>query len=108
MRIFIQVLDYDMQSIIVNEPHTPTKLIDSVSLLKLEGEWDEFDKKIAQLNAKIMNFLYYALDANEFNHIFTCNSAKEIWDRFEVTHEGTNQIKKFKINSLCTTMNCLK
>ena len=49
-----------------------------MSIPKSEGEWDDFDKKIAQLNAKTMNILYCALDANELNHISTCNSAKEI------------------------------
>ena len=47
MIIFIQVLDYDIWSIIVNKPHTSIKLIDGVSLPKPEDEWDEFDKKIA-------------------------------------------------------------
>ena len=70
----------------VNELYTPTKLIDGASLPKSEGEWDELDKKMAQLNVKTMNILYYALDANQFNRISTCNSAKEIWDRLEVTH----------------------
>ena len=49
-------------------------------------------------NAKVMNILYCTLDPNEFNRISTCKSAKEIWDRLEVTHEGTNQIKEYKIN----------
>ena len=78
MRIFLQALDYDLWSVLVNGPHISTKLIDGVSLLKLEGEWDEIDKKIVQLNAKVMNILYCTLDANEFNHIFTYNSAKKI------------------------------
>ena len=47
-----------------------------------------------------MNVLYCALDANEFNHISTCMSAKKIWDMLEVTHEGTNQVKESKINML--------
>ena len=55
---------------------------------------------MAQLNAKAMNILYYALDANEFNHILACISAKKIQDRLEVTHEGTNQVKESKINML--------
>ena len=55
---------------------------------------------MAQLNAKAMNILYCALDANEFNRISTCMSAKKIWDRLEVTHEGTNQVKESKINML--------
>ena len=85
MKIFIQALNYDMWSIIVNGPHTPTKIIDGVESAKSEKEWDEVDKKMAQLNAKAMNVLYCALDANEFNRISTCSSAKEIWDRLEVT-----------------------
>ena len=55
---------------------------------------------MAQLNAKVMNVLYCALDVNEFNRISTCMSAKKIWDRLEVTHEGTNQVKESKINML--------
>ena len=47
-----------------------------------------------------MNVQYCALDTNEFNQIFVCTSAKEIWDTLEVTHEGTNQVKESKINML--------
>ena len=56
-----------------------------------------------------MNVLYYALDANkfnhildtnEFNHILIYNSAKEVWNRLEITHEGINQVKESKINIL--------
>ena len=78
MKIFIQSLDYDMWSIIVNGPHTPTKIIDGMESTKPEKEWDEVDKKMAQLNTKVMNVLYYALDANEFNRILACMSAKKI------------------------------
>ena len=53
-----------------------------------------------KLNAKAMNLLYYALDPNEFNRIFTYNFVKEIWDRLQVIHEGTNQVKESKINLL--------
>ena len=53
-----------------------------------------------QLNAKTMNVLYYALDANEFNRISACNSAKKIWDRIEVTYKSTSQVKESKINML--------
>ena len=100
MKIFIQALDYDMWSVIVNGPHTLTKLIDGMSIPQSKGEWNDFDKKMAQLNAKVMNILYCALDANEFNHISTCISTKKIWDRLKVTHEGANQVKESKINIL--------
>ena len=83
-----------------NGPHTSTITIDGNVVPKLEKFWDDIDKKMAQLNTKVINVLYYSLDANEFNQIFTCISVKKIWNRFEVIHEGTNQVKKSKINML--------
>ena len=56
--------------------------------------------KMIELNAKTMNVLYYALDTNKFNKISTYAFAKKIWDGLEVTNEGTNQVKKSKINML--------
>ena len=55
---------------------------------------------MTQLNAKAMNLLYCALDANEFNKILGYISVKEIWDKLEVTYEGTNQVKETRINML--------
>ncbi|XP_038988317.1 uncharacterized protein LOC103698532 isoform X2 [Phoenix dactylifera] len=100
MRIFIQAQDYDVWSIIINGPYIPTHIVDNIAIPKLEKDWDNNDKKRVQLNAKAMNVLYCALDTNEFNRISTYISAKEIWDRLEVTHEDTNQVKEFKINML--------
>ena len=65
-----------------------------------ELDRDDNDKRMAQLNAKALNILYYTLDMNEFNRISTYSFVKEIWDRLEVTHEGTTQVKESKINML--------
>ena len=64
--------------------------VDGVDIPKPEEDWDENDMKMDELNVKAMNLLYCALDSNEFNRISTCNTAKEIWDKLEVTHEGTS------------------
>ena len=61
-----------------------------------------------ELNAKAMNIPDCALDANEFNKISICTSAKDIWNMLEITHEGTNKIKKFKINMLVHTYELFK
>ena len=71
--------------------YTPIIIIEGNIISKPEREWDENDKKLAQLNTKAMNVLYCSLDANEFNQISTYISAKEIGDRLEVIHEGINQ-----------------
>ena len=100
MHIFIQALDYDMWSIITSGPYYSIKIVDDIAICKPKNEWNDQDKKSAQLNAKAINVLHYALDANEVNRIFVCTSAKEIWDTLEVTHEETNQVKESKINML--------
>ena len=64
---------------------------------KLKKDWDEFDKNMAQLNAKAINIFYYFLDANEFNRISTCIFIKK-WKKLKITHEGTSQVKECKIN----------
>ena len=55
---------------------------------------------MAQLNAKTMNLLYYALDTNEFNRTLGCILVKKIWDKLDFTYEGTNQVKDTRINML--------
>ncbi|GAV67402.1 UBN2 domain-containing protein, partial [Cephalotus follicularis] len=47
-----------------------------------------------------MHVFYCALGPNEFNRICSCLSAKEIWDKLESTHEGTNQVKDSRIDML--------
>ena len=61
---------------------------------------DTFRYKRCSNNAKAIHILYCALDVNEFNRISICEIAKEIWDKLEVTHEGTNQVKESKISML--------
>ena len=62
----------------VKDPHTPIIIIDGIVTLKPEIVWDAQDMKMIGLNAKPMNVLYCALDANKFNKIFTCIFAKKI------------------------------
>ena len=45
---------------------------DEAGLHKPEADWNEADHKLVSLNAKAMNVLYCALDANEFNHVSGC------------------------------------
>ena len=47
MHIFIQALDYDMWSIIINRPHTLTIIVNGIASPKLEKDWNEMDKKLA-------------------------------------------------------------
>ena len=67
---------------------------------KPKQEWDELDKKKVQLNAKSVFILHCVIDRSEFNRVWQCKSAKEIWRLLEIIHEGNNQVKKSRINIL--------
>ena len=84
----------------MNGLHIPTHTLNNLVTLKSKNDWYENDRRMAQLNAKAINALYCALSVSEFNRISSCTSAKKIWDRLEVTHEGTNQVKETKIKML--------
>ena len=47
-----------------------------------------------------MNTLFYALGASEYNRVSLCENAMEVWDKLQVTHEGTNRVKETKIGML--------
>ncbi|GJV41405.1 hypothetical protein Tco_1419845 [Tanacetum coccineum] len=44
--------------------------------------------------------LYNALPKKEYERIFMCKTAKEIWQSLLITHQGNSQVKDNKINLL--------
>nr|GEZ86316.1 hypothetical protein [Tanacetum cinerariifolium] len=44
--------------------------------------------------------MYKALPRKEYERIFMCNTAKEIWKTLLITHHGNNQVKDNKIDLL--------
>ncbi|XP_070048972.1 uncharacterized protein [Nicotiana tomentosiformis] len=55
---------------------------------------------VVQVNAKAQNLLYNAISGEEYEKISSCDTAKKIWDKLEVTYEGTNKVKVTRINML--------
>ncbi|GJS62872.1 hypothetical protein Tco_0677436 [Tanacetum coccineum] len=60
---------------------------------------DDLKKKLAKNNEAKM-VIYNALSRKEYERIFMCQTAKEIWDTLLITHQGNNQVKTNKIDLL--------
>ncbi|KAL4302612.1 hypothetical protein GQ457_10G006140 [Hibiscus cannabinus] len=58
------------------------------------------DRKKVELNCKALHILFWALGPDVYAKVFSCESAKKVWDRIEVIHEGTNDVKETKIGLL--------
>jgi len=55
---------------------------------------------MVQYNLKAKNIITYALGMDEYFRVSNCKNAKEIWDTLQVTHEGTTNVKRSRINTL--------
>ncbi|GAV73050.1 zf-CCHC domain-containing protein/UBN2 domain-containing protein [Cephalotus follicularis] len=101
MTIFIQSLDYNLWDLIVDGPNLPTITLENGNAIpKPRNTYDDIDRRRVQINAKAKHIIIYAINSNDFNGISSCISAKEMWDRLEVTYEGTYQAKEAKISML--------
>ncbi|KAK5843075.1 hypothetical protein PVK06_005506 [Gossypium arboreum] len=100
MKLFIQANDYEVWRIITNGLFIPMKRVKGVFVLKEDSEWDNNDIKNIQLNTEAMHTLFCALGANEYNRVSLCSNTKEIWEKLEVTHEGTSRVKESNISLL--------
>ena len=58
------------------------------------------NKRLKSLDAKARSILYCGLTSSEYNRISACNTAQEIWNRLEVTYEGTPEVKDSRIRLL--------
>ena len=99
MSIFMRAYDYEMWDVVLDGPYVPMKTKAGSEALepKVRSEWTELKIKKVQVNYKAINTLHCALNPTKFNRISTCKTAKEIWDKLKVTHEGTSQVKESKI-----------
>ncbi|GKV19708.1 hypothetical protein SLEP1_g29933 [Rubroshorea leprosula] len=82
----------------IKGPYVPMKVVGEREVPKEEVEWNDEDLGKIMINNKAINMLQCALNPTEFHRVSGCDTAKEMWDMLEVTHEGTSQVKESKIN----------
>ena len=106
LRLFIKSTSIDMQEIIENGDYIPTveqpvprAVADPdqpplvVVTIIPRNQWVDQYKAKVQMNVKAKYLLTCALSKSEYDKIISCDSAKEIWDRLQVLHEETDQVK---------------
>ncbi|GJX51781.1 retrovirus-related pol polyprotein from transposon TNT 1-94 [Tanacetum coccineum] len=68
-------------------------------IVPFDKQSDDLKKKLAKNNEAKM-VIYNALPHKEYERIFMCKTAKEIWDTLLITHQGNSQVKDNKIDLL--------
>ncbi|KAK8997690.1 hypothetical protein V6N11_012235 [Hibiscus sabdariffa] len=91
MMFFIKAKNFHLWDIVEDGPFVPTTS---------RSEWSANDHKKMELNCKALHILFCALGPDVYAKVSSCESAKEVWDKLEVIHEGTNDVKETKIGLL--------
>ncbi|XP_070035427.1 uncharacterized protein [Nicotiana tomentosiformis] len=74
----------------------------AVTIPKIRKAFNDADRKAIEKNFRAKKILVCDIGPNEYNRISSCQSAKEIWEALQITHEGTTQVKQSKIDMLTT------
>ncbi|GJY42672.1 DUF4219 domain-containing protein [Tanacetum coccineum] len=99
---YVKSKDLDLCHVITNGDFLPivqnpiTKLDE---VIPFEKQTDDLKKRLAKNNEPKM-VIYNVLPRKEYERIFKCNTAKEIWKTLLITHQGNSQVKDNKIDLL--------
>ncbi|GJY92582.1 hypothetical protein Tco_0508364 [Tanacetum coccineum] len=99
---YVKAKDLDLWHIILNGDFPPLAKNEVTQILEVvpfEEQSDDLKKKLAKNNEAKM-VLYNALPKKEYERIFMCKTAKDIWQSLLITHQGNSQVKDNKIDLL--------
>ncbi|GJS82540.1 zf-CCHC domain-containing protein [Tanacetum coccineum] len=99
---YVKSKDLDLWHVITDGDFLPIKYnfeTKKDEIVPFHKQDDDLKKKLAKNNEAKM-VIYNALPRKEYERIFMCQTAKEIWDTLLITHQGNNQVKANKIDLL--------
>jgi len=100
MKIFMESIDSCIWEAVDHGPYVPMQVVKDEEVVKPRFEWSESEKKKTQYDLVAKNMITSSLTMDEFFIISQCSSAKEMWEVLEVTHEGTEDVKRSRKHSL--------
>nr|XP_033509222.1 uncharacterized protein LOC117274107 [Nicotiana tomentosiformis] len=96
--------DSELWDVIRDGPFVPMKTVGegTTTIPKMRKEYNDADRKAIEKNFRAKKILVCGIGPDEYNRISACQSAKEIWEALQTSHEGTTQVKQSKIDMLTT------
>ncbi|GJX59497.1 zf-CCHC domain-containing protein [Tanacetum coccineum] len=101
-KTYVKAKDLDLWHIILNGDFPPVarnKETQVLEIVHFEQQDDDLRKKLVKNNEAKM-ILYNVLHKKEYERIFMCKTAKDIWQSLLITHQGNSQVKDNKIDLL--------
>ncbi|KAL5573965.1 hypothetical protein UlMin_023562 [Ulmus minor] len=108
MRSFLCSLDDDVWFSILEGYKIPAEVTEEGSVPKSRSKWTIQEKRDSNMNSKALNALFCGVDDLNFRYIQNCKIAKEAWDKLEVAHEGTDGVKRSKLQMLTSQFESIR
>ncbi|KAL5570052.1 hypothetical protein UlMin_026627 [Ulmus minor] len=108
MRSFLCSLDDDVWFSILEGYKIPADVTEEGSIPKSRSKWTVQEKRDSNMNSKALNALFCGVDDLNFRYIQNCKIAKEAWDKLEVAHEGTDGVKRSKLQMLTSQFESIR
>ncbi|KAL5772623.1 hypothetical protein ACOSQ2_012547 [Xanthoceras sorbifolium] len=109
MRAYLKSIDEHVWTSI-EDGYTPLTTIseDGIRSLKPKSTWTPTDYSLATWNSKGLNASFCGIDDSQYRHIKKCESAKEVWEILQITHEGTPAVRRSKLQMLTSQFESLR
>nr|GEW22322.1 copia protein [Tanacetum cinerariifolium] len=105
----VKAKDLDLWHIILNgdfPPVTKHEVTHILEVVPFEEQSDDLKKKLAKNNEAKMA-LYNALPKKEYERIFMCKMAKDIWQSLLITHQKSIDYGFARFNAIITSLKAL-
>ncbi|XP_022843115.1 uncharacterized protein LOC111366633 [Olea europaea var. sylvestris] len=102
MRAFLKSLDEHVWISVQNGWKPPSSIVSGNIHLTDISLWIKDELAACNWNSKGIHALFMALSPEEFRRVSMCETAKEVWDILETTHEGTKIVKNSKLQMLAS------
>ncbi|XP_022891884.1 uncharacterized protein LOC111406737 [Olea europaea var. sylvestris] len=102
MRPFLKSLDEHVWVSVQNGWKPPSTTVSGTINLTDISLWTKDEIAECNWNSKGLHALFMAVSPKEFRRVSMCETAKEVWDILETTHEGTKTVKNSKLQMLAS------
>ena len=105
MTLYLKATNPDYMEILNDGPHKPEMIDpenDIYTIPKPKSDWTAKEKELVALDDSLRLILVDSMDSNMSHQILVCESGKHMWDTIELLMEGTQDVKRNRLDMLTT------
>ena len=109
MSVFLKSLSGEIWDAVEDGWTPPSFTADDGTVKPLpKDRWTANQKAMRDYDAKALNAITCAMNAEEYKKIMTCKTSKQAWELLETNYEGTTIVKRAKLQMLTSQFESLR